>query len=120
MAGGCLGDDIRCLVRGRLALGLTVLLPAPAWRAADIMGQAAKSALQAFHHEAAGKTAGNAMNFVYDLDLPIQGSVWRVRFDDWMLQQDAEVMVNKSTITKFGIELGEVFIFFRRVSDAPQ
>jgi hypothetical protein len=66
-----------------------------------------------------GKTAGNAMNFVYDLDLPIQGSVWRVRFDDWMLQQDAEVMVNKSTITKFGIELGEVFIFFRRVSDAP-
>lgn len=64
-----------------------------------------------------GKVAGNAMNFVYQIDLPIQGSTWRVHFDDWMLQQDKEVMVNKSTITKFGIELGEVFIFFRRLPD---
>jgi hypothetical protein len=67
---------------------------------------------------ARGKVAGNAMNFAYELDLPIQGSTWRVRFDDWMLLQDAEVMLNKSTITKFGIELGEVFIFFRRLPAA--
>lgn len=66
---------------------------------------------------AQGKVAGNAMNFVYQIDLPIQGSTWRVHFDDWMLQQDEEVMVNKSTVTKFGIELGEVFIFFRRQPD---
>ena len=63
---------------------------------------------------ARGRVAGNAMNWVYDLDLPINGSVWRVHFDDWMLLQDPEVMLNKSTITKFGIELGQVFIFFRR------
>ncbi len=67
---------------------------------------------------ARGKVAGNAMNFAYEIDLPIQGSTWRVHFDDWMLQQDEEVMVNKSTITKFGIELGEVFIFFRRIPPA--
>ena len=66
---------------------------------------------------ARGKVAGNAMNFAYEIDLPIQGSTWRVHFDDWMLLQDDEVMLNKSTITKFGIELGEVFIFFRRVPD---
>jgi hypothetical protein len=64
---------------------------------------------------AKGKVAGNAMNFAYEIDLPIQGSTWRVHFDDWMLQQDEEVMLNKSTVTKFGIELGEVFIFFRRL-----
>lgn len=64
---------------------------------------------------AQGQVAGNAMNFAYQIDLPIQGSSWRVHFDDWMLQQDDEVMVNKSTVTKFGIELGEVFIFFRRL-----
>ena len=66
---------------------------------------------------ARGKVAGNAMNFAYELDLPIQGSTWRVHFDDWMLLQDEEVMLNKSTITKFGIELGEVFIFFRRMPE---
>ena len=64
---------------------------------------------------AKGRAAGNALNFVYEMDLPIQGSVWRVHFDDWMLLQDEDVMVNKSTITKFGIALGEVFLFFRRM-----
>ena len=39
---------------------------------------------------ARGRVAGNAMNWVYDLDLPINGSVWRVHFDDWMLLQDPE------------------------------
>jgi hypothetical protein len=63
---------------------------------------------------ARGRTVGNAMYWAYDLDLPIKGSTWRVRFDDWMLLQDDDVMLNKSTITKFGIELGQVFIYFRR------
>ena len=67
---------------------------------------------------ARGRIAGNAMYWAYDLDLPINGSTWRVRFDDWMLLQDEDVMLNKSTITKFGIELGEVFIFFRRLPGA--
>src|SRR5688500_502775 len=67
---------------------------------------------------AEGRAVGNAMQWVYDFDLPVGGNVWRVRFDDWMLQQDQEVMLNKSTITKFGLELGEVFIFFRRLTPA--
>jgi len=65
---------------------------------------------------ARGRTVGNAMRWAYDLDLPINGSTWRVHFDDWMLLQDDGVMLNKSTITKFGIELGQVFISFRRLS----
>ena len=64
---------------------------------------------------ARGRTVGNAMRWAYDLDLPINGSTWRVHFDDWMLLQDDGVMLNKSTITKFGIELGQVFISFRRL-----
>ena len=67
---------------------------------------------------ARGRIAGNAMYWAYDLDLPINGSTWRVRFDDWMLLQDEDVMLNKSTITKFGIELGQVFISFRRLPGA--
>ncbi len=68
---------------------------------------------------ARGRTVGNAMRWAYDLDLPINGSTWRVHFDDWMLLQDDGVMLNKSTITKFGIELGQVFISFRRLSAKP-
>jgi hypothetical protein len=67
---------------------------------------------------AQGRAVGNAMRWVYDFDLPVGENVWRVRFDDWMLQQDGEVMLNKSTVTKFGLELGEVFIFFRRLTPA--
>ena len=69
---------------------------------------------------ARGKVAGNAMRWAYDMDLPIQGSTWRVHFDDWMLQQDQEVMLNKSTVSKYGIELGEVFIFFRRLTNGAE
>ena len=68
---------------------------------------------------ARGRAAGNALNWAYELDLPIKGSTWRVHFDDWMLQQDQEVMLNKSTVTKFGVELGQVFIFFRRIPASP-
>jgi hypothetical protein len=66
---------------------------------------------------ARGRAAGNALHWTYDLDLPINGRLWRVHFDDWMLLQDSVVMLNKSTITKFGVELGQVFIFFRRSGD---
>lgn len=66
---------------------------------------------------AKGQANGRAMNWVYDFDLPVGGgSTWRVRFDDWMLLQDQEVMLNRTTITKFGFKLGEVFIFFRRLN----
>jgi hypothetical protein len=67
---------------------------------------------------AQGRAVGNAMRWAYDFDLPVGRNVWRVHFDDWMLLQDEEVMLNKSTITKFGLELGEVFIFFRRLAPA--
>jgi hypothetical protein len=65
---------------------------------------------------AQGQVAGQAMNWTYDIDLAMQGRTWRVHFDDWMLLQDEEVMLNKSRVTKLGIELGEVFIFFRKLS----
>jgi hypothetical protein len=68
---------------------------------------------------ARGRAAGNALNWAYEIDLPIKGSTWRVHFDDWMLQQNQEVMLNKSTVTKFGVELGQVFIFFRRIPASP-
>ncbi len=64
---------------------------------------------------ARGVGYGNALNWRYDFDLPVGDSVWRVHFDDWMFQQDDEVMINQATVTRWGIEIGQVIIFFRRL-----
>ncbi len=63
---------------------------------------------------AQGVTAGNAFNFKYTFDLPVEGSIWRVTFDDWMYLQDEKTLFNKATIKRFGVTLGDVYIFFKK------
>ncbi|MDJ0950974.1 MAG: DUF3833 domain-containing protein [Alphaproteobacteria bacterium] len=67
---------------------------------------------------AKGKAFGNALNWQYTLALKMGDSVWNVRFDDWMFLQDCEVMINRARISKFGIELGQVTLFFRKLDGA--
>jgi len=64
--------------------------------------------------EATGETAGNTFHWTYTLKLPVDGSVYEVQFDDWMYLMDNEVMLNKATMSKFGIRLGEVTLAFKR------
>lgn len=63
---------------------------------------------------ARGERRGKAMRWGYAFDLAVGDSTWRVTFDDWMLQQDETVMINRTTVTKWGFTLGEVYIFFQR------
>jgi hypothetical protein len=37
-----------------------------------------------------------------------------VQFDDWMYLVDDKVMLNKATMSKFGIRLGEVTLSFTK------
>ena len=69
-------------------------------RADDVVGQAV------------GETAGNSFRWGYTLALPVDGTVWNVQFDDWMYLMDERVMLNKATMSKFGIRLGEVTLSF--------
>ena len=62
--------------------------------------------------EATGRAAGNALNWTYTLDLPVGGSTWRVAFDDWMFLQPDGVMINRAKISKLGLEIGSVTLFF--------
>lgn len=62
--------------------------------------------------EAIGISSGNAFNFKYTFDLPVEGKTWRVTFDDWMYLQDPNILFNKATIKRWGITLGDVYIFF--------
>lgn len=67
---------------------------------------------------AEGVARGKALSWSYDIVLKIGGSDLKVRFNDWLFLQDAEVMINRASVTKFGIEIGTVTLFFRKASDA--
>lgn len=64
--------------------------------------------------EAVGVAAGNALNWRYTLRLPVDGSVYEVQFDDWMVLIDERVMLNTAVMSKFGLRLGEVTLAFRK------
>jgi Protein of unknown function (DUF3833) len=64
--------------------------------------------------EAVGATSGNAFQWRYTLKLPVDGRVWNVDFDDWMFLIDERVMLNRATMSKFGIRLGEVQLVFNK------
>ncbi|MBB4210401.1 uncharacterized protein DUF3833 [Rhodothalassium salexigens DSM 2132] len=66
---------------------------------------------------AQGRVVGNALNWSYRMDLKVGDGTWRVGFDDWMLLQDDKVLINKATVTRFGLEIGRLFITFRKTGD---
>lgn len=62
--------------------------------------------------EAIGEVAGNAFHWRYVLALPVDGKVYHVDFDDWMILMDERVMLNRATMSKWGWRLGEVTLSF--------
>ena len=69
-------------------------------RADDVVGQAQ------------GATQGNSFHWTYTLNLPVDGRVIEVQFDDWMYLMSNQVMLNKAVMSKFGLRLGEVTLTF--------
>ncbi|MCB0323191.1 MAG: DUF3833 domain-containing protein [Bdellovibrionales bacterium] len=71
-------------------------------RAADVVGVAR------------GRQFGQALNWNYVLNLPIGDSTWKIRFDDWMYLQPDNVLINRASMSKVGLNVGEVLISFRK------
>jgi len=44
----------------------------------------------------------------------VDGRTWNVEFDDWMYLIDERVMLNRATMSKFGVRLGEVLLSFAK------
>lgn len=65
---------------------------------------------------ASGVAQGNALHWNYQLALAVKGKTWKVHFDDWMYLQEDGVLINRATMSKFGIRLGEVTIVFRKAA----
>ncbi|MBY0238093.1 MAG: DUF3833 domain-containing protein [Burkholderiaceae bacterium] len=68
---------------------------------------------------AQGELAGNALRWQYTLLLPVSGRTYEMAFDDWMFLIDDCTMINRASMAKFGIELGQVTLMFRRRACAP-
>ena len=69
--------------------------------------------------EATGEVAGNALRWRYRLNLPVDGTTSVVDFDDWMYLMDEDTLINRSSMSKLGVELGQVTLFFRRLPAEP-
>ncbi len=57
---------------------------------------------------------GNAAQWSYSMDLPVDDTTYRVQFDDWMWLMNDGVLMNRSYIKKFGITMAEVTIFMQK------
>ena len=71
--------------------------------AADVVGQAT------------GAASGSAFRWNYTLKVPARGSVYELQFDDWLHLIDERTLINKATMSKFGVRVGEVLLSFTKL-----
>ncbi|MGE7991061.1 DUF3833 domain-containing protein [Pseudomonas sp. NPDC089554] len=70
--------------------------------------------------EARGEQAGNTLRWQYRLDLPVDGRNWEVDMDDWMYLMDDDTLISRTQMSKLGVDLGQVTVFFRRLPQGAQ
>lgn len=63
---------------------------------------------------ATGVVAGNALRWKYVLAQPVGEKVYNVDMEDWMFLIDDKVMLNRTTMSKFGVDLGSVTLSFSK------
>ncbi|AFO89955.1 DUF3833 domain-containing protein [Phaeobacter inhibens] len=65
---------------------------------------------------AKGEERGDTFNWGYTIDLPVPGGdTMRVTFDDWMWLLEDGRLLNKAYMSRYGVTLGEVTIFFEKL-----
>lgn len=82
------------------------------WRLTDLGGGRFEGRADDIVGVAVGESSGNALRWRYTMKVPVDGRVIEFQFDDWMYQMDARTMLNKASMRKFGITVGEVTLSF--------
>jgi hypothetical protein len=70
--------------------------------AADIIG------------EARGREEGTAIRWSYVMEVPVGDDTFDMSFDDWMYQMDDNIVMNRNTMTKFGIRVADLTLVMRK------
>lgn len=63
---------------------------------------------------ATGESAGNALNWNYQLLVEVDGRTWKINMDDWMFLHRDNILINKTAMSKFGFHLGDITITFSK------
>lgn len=64
---------------------------------------------------AQGEQAGNAYHWRYSRSVPAKdGSETLLGFDDWFWLQDERTLVARASVTKLGIEIATLSVFYRK------
>jgi len=69
---------------------------------------------------AQGHSRGNAFNWRYTMTVKTDDSSYKLNFDDWIYQQDAQHLMNVTSMKKFGVEVARVTLFFSKQAASGQ
>lgn len=61
-----------------------------------------------------GKAYGNSMHWNYTIKTDTDSGTYNLDYDYWMYQIDAHTMINRATLSKFGVPLGDIAVTFRK------
>ena len=61
---------------------------------------------------AKGKQTGHAFRWQYQLLVPIDDDSYSFYMDDWMYQLDDSRVMNKTTMSKLGVDVAQITLFF--------
>lgn len=64
------------------------------------------------------ETSGNALRMDYALMVPMRGKSLIVQVEDWLWRMEPDVVVNKSTMRKWGFRVGEIITTIVRKPDS--
>lgn len=64
--------------------------------------------------KATGASNGSAVNWAYQMVVPVGDTTYRLTFDDWMWQMNDGVLINRSYLKKFGFTVAELTLFMQK------
>lgn len=62
-----------------------------------------------------GRTEGSALYWEYELEIPVDGTIYEVTLDDWMFMIDEKRLFNKTDMSKWGFHVGEVILYIEKL-----
>ncbi len=84
------------------------------WRIKDLGDGRFEGRADDILDKADGLIFGNAGQWTYSMDLPVDGRTIRLKFDDWMWAMNDGVLINRSYMKKFGFVVAEITIFMKK------
>ena len=61
-----------------------------------------------------GEVYGNTMHWHYTIKTPTSSGTYDLDYDYWMYKIDEQTLINRATLSKFGVPLGDIAVTFRK------